>query len=166
MLETFKRSFRRLGQRGEKKKSSFSFTHTLVACSRTHCTHRPLGRNSVTQLFDHLQSIHSQCSDTEVCYLMFLASWLDRRSANGREGASLFTSFQVLTTAQNEGALACNQKPRTKTSLVNRREHESFYFLNPIMFCLSHVSPNLSSIPLVLNLLIILVSWFDLSPDL
>ena len=34
----------------------------------------------------------------------------------------MFTSFQVLTTAQNEGALARDQKPRTKTSLVNRRE--------------------------------------------
>ena len=29
--------------------------------------------------------------------LMFLASWLDHWSANGREGAPLFTSFQVLT---------------------------------------------------------------------
>ena len=29
---------------------------------------------SVTQLFHHLQSIHSQCSDTEVCSLMFLAN--------------------------------------------------------------------------------------------
>ena len=28
---------------------------------------------------------------------MFLASWLDRRSANGREGTPLSTSFQVLT---------------------------------------------------------------------
>ena len=28
---------------------------------------------------------------------MFLASWLDRRSANGREGAPFFFFFQVLT---------------------------------------------------------------------
>jgi len=54
----------------------------------------------VTQSFNHLQSIHSRCSDTEVCSLMFLANWLDRRSANGREGAPLFTSFQVLTAAK------------------------------------------------------------------
>ena len=37
----------------------------------------------------------------------------------------MFTSFQVLTTVQNEGALARDQKPRTKTSLVNRWEHEA-----------------------------------------
>jgi len=55
---------------------------------------------------------------------MFLASWLDRRSANGREGAPLFTSFQVSRTENNEGALAYEDKPRAKTIPVNRREHK------------------------------------------
>jgi len=54
---------------------------------------------------------------------MFLASWLDRRSANGREGVPLFTSFQVLQTDPNEGVLARKDKPRAKTIPVNRPEH-------------------------------------------
>ena len=50
---------------------------------------------------------------------MFLASWLDRRSANGHEGAPLFTSFRYPRT---EGALARRDKPRAKTIPVNRRQ--------------------------------------------
>ena len=57
---------------------------------------------------------------------MFLASWLDRRSANGREGAPLFTSFQVSQMERKEGALARKDKPRTKTTLVNWREQFPF----------------------------------------
>ena len=54
---------------------------------------------------------------------MFLASWLDRRSANGREGAPLFTSFQVSQTEHNEGALAHEDQLHAKTIPVNRLEH-------------------------------------------
>ena len=53
---------------------------------------------------------------------MFLASWLDCRSANDREGAPLFTSFRYSQTEQDEGALARRDKPHAKTIPVNRRE--------------------------------------------
>ena len=72
---------------------------TLVVSRCTHCAQRQLGHTVLaTQYF-------RPCSEYPVTVfqyggvspLMFLASWLDRRSANGREGAPLFTSFQVLT---------------------------------------------------------------------
>ena len=54
---------------------------------------------------------------------MFLGSWLDRRSANGREGAPLFTSIRYSQTEQDEGALAREDRPRAKTIPVSRTEH-------------------------------------------
>ena len=54
---------------------------------------------------------------------MFLASWLDRRSANGREGAPLCSLlFSSVFDGANEGALARKDKPRAKTIPVNRPE--------------------------------------------
>ena len=68
-------------------------------CSRTHCTHRQLRKKAlVIQHFwppsKHLFTVFRYGGASP---LMFLASWLDRRSANGREGTPLSTSFQVLT---------------------------------------------------------------------
>jgi len=84
--------------------SRLSFTHTHSSCWLAHPLYaRAIREKSVTQIFNHLQSIDSRCSDTEVCSLMFLARWFDRRSANGCEGAPLFSLFQVLMVAQGGG---------------------------------------------------------------
>ena len=70
-----------------------------VVSRRTHCTHGQLGQHNIS--YSVFWTTFS-ASSHGVRYggaspLMFLASWLDRRSANGREGAPMFTSFQVLT---------------------------------------------------------------------
>ena len=78
MLETFKKGFRRLIRGGTQ---FYTHTHSSWLLANPLYT-QAIRQKSVTQLFYHLQSIHSRCSETEVCLLMFLACWLDRRSAN------------------------------------------------------------------------------------
>ena len=78
---------------------------------------RQLGQHS----FSHTVSVIEIIIQFSVT-LVFLASWLDHRSANDREGAPLFTSFRYSQTEQDEGALARKDKPRVKTISVNRPE--------------------------------------------
>jgi len=72
---------------------------TLVVSRRTHCAHRQLGHTVLATQYSRPPSEHpfTVFRYGGVSPLMFLASWLDRRSANGCEGAPLFTSSQVLT---------------------------------------------------------------------
>jgi len=77
----------------------YTKSQTLVVSRRTHCAHRQLGHTVFVIQYFRPSSEHpvTVFRYGGVSPLMFLASWLDRRSANGRESAPLFTSFQVPT---------------------------------------------------------------------
>ena len=87
--------------------------HTHSSCLLANPLYaQAIREKSVIQLFDHLQSIHSRCSDTEVCSLMF-HFFSGAHDGKRRESE-----------VEDEGALAREYKPRTKHSLVNRREQD------------------------------------------
>ena len=73
----------------------YTESQTLVVSRRTHCTHGQLGQHNISY---SVFSTTFRASSHDVQYggaspLMFLASWLDRRSANGREGAPFVHFF-------------------------------------------------------------------------
>ena len=107
------------------------YTQTLVVLLAhplyAHSIREERTSYSVIQLFDHLQSIHSRCSDTEVCHLwcFSLADLIVGVQMAARAPLCPLL-FRYSQTEQNEGAPAREDKPRTKTHPVNRRKQRIF----------------------------------------
>ena len=101
---------------------------TLVVSQCTHCAHKTIRVHSISHsvILDHLQSIPSRCSDTEACHLWcFSLADLIVEVQTAARAPLCSLLFRYSQTEQNEGALAREDKPRTKTTLVNRREQYS-----------------------------------------
>ena len=102
MQEVFKKGLGTFEWGSEFWPNSHNFTQrqkTLVVSRCTHCAHRQLGYTVLATQYFRPPSEHpfTVFRYGGVSPLMFLASWLDRRCSNGREGAPLSTFFQVLT---------------------------------------------------------------------
>jgi len=126
----------------------------LVDSRCTHCTHKQLGQHSTSiQLLDHLQSIHSRCSDTEVCHLwcFSLADLIVGVQMAARAPLCPLL-FRYSQTEQHKDTLAREDKLRTKTTLVNRREQHASQMLS-----LSNLS---FGSPITRSLEINLFKWF------
>jgi len=107
-------------------------------CAPTMCT-RQLGQHSTSYSVFRPPSEHPFTVFRYGGASPFLASWLDRRSANGLEGAPLFTSFQVLTDgAKRRCPSSWGQatrkddpgQPAGTTSMENKKRRSMMFLLD------------------------------------